>query len=86
MSDYLIDIKYIIFKNLYIRNKSLESKKRSNNNENIIKFSKILKNKKNLKKYYTLNHNKIMKENKLNKYEYENQRKKSHKVIKILSS
>ena len=81
LSDYLIDIKYIIFKNLYERNKSLESKKRSNNNENIIKFSKILKNKKNLKKYYTLNHNKIMKENKLNKYEYENQRKKSHKVI-----
>ena len=81
LSDYLIDIKYIIFKNLYERNKSLESKKRSNNNENIIKFSKILKNKKNLKKYYTLNHNKIMKENKLNKYEYENQRKKSYKVI-----
>ena len=81
LSDYLIDIKYIIFKNLYILNKSLESKKISNNNENIIKFSKILKNKKNLKKYYTLNQNKIMKESKLNKYEYENQRKKSYKVI-----
>ena len=79
--DYIIDIKYIILKNLFIHDKSFESEKNLNNSENIAKFSKMLKNKKKMKKYYSLNYNKRMREDKINKFEYEYERKKSYKAI-----
>ena len=66
---------------MFIHDKSFESEKNLNNSENIAKFSKMLKNKKKMKKYYSLNYNKRMREDKINKFEYEYERKKSYKAI-----
>ena len=76
--DYIIDIKYIINKELSINVESKEFK--MNINDTKI-FSKKLRNIKVMKKYYNLNYNKEKKEMKINKLENEYQRKRSYVTI-----
>ena len=71
--DYIIDIKYIINKELSI---NIESKEFKMNINDTKIFSKKLRNIKVMKKYYNLNYNKEKKEMKINKLENEYQRKR----------